>query len=102
MTGKPDYDAMTPALAAVVRKQMPAMQPGMASLGPVRSIQFLGVSNQGCGQLQCHARKGRAALDDRAQFPGGAGRAPWSPQDPEGLTWRPLRSAGDCLTGEDA
>ena len=47
MTGKPDYDAMTPALAAVVRKQMPAMQPGMASLGPVRSIKFLGVSSQG-------------------------------------------------------
>lgn len=46
-SGRPDYDEMSPALAAATREQMAQLQPGMADLGPVQSIRFLGVGAQG-------------------------------------------------------
>jgi len=45
--GKPDYDEMSPDLADAVRKQLPQMQSANAVLGPVVSIKFMGVGNQG-------------------------------------------------------
>jgi bla regulator protein BlaR1 len=46
-TGNPNYDEMSPALADAVRKQLPKLQPWLADLGPVVSVQFVGVGNQG-------------------------------------------------------
>jgi hypothetical protein len=45
--GAPDYDLMTPALAKAVREQLPGEQKALAGLGPVQSIQFLGVDAYG-------------------------------------------------------
>jgi len=45
-SGKPNYDEMSPALAAASRKQMASLQP-LASLGAIQSIRFLGVGEQG-------------------------------------------------------
>jgi hypothetical protein len=45
--GEPDYDKMTFALAEVTRAQLPRLQPGIAGLGAVTSIEFLGVSSRG-------------------------------------------------------
>jgi beta-lactamase regulating signal transducer with metallopeptidase domain len=46
-TGNPNYDEMSPALADAVRKQLPKLQPWLADLGPIVSVQFIGVGNQG-------------------------------------------------------
>ena len=46
-TGTPDYTAMTPELGAVLRKGLPAVQQAFQALGPVVSIDFVGVGNQG-------------------------------------------------------
>jgi bla regulator protein blaR1 len=44
---KPNYDEMSPMLAAATREQLPRLQPGLARLGAVQSVQFLGVGAQG-------------------------------------------------------
>lgn len=45
--GKPNYEEMTPELAEGVRKEMPKLQSGLKKLGPVVSVQFVGVGNYG-------------------------------------------------------
>jgi hypothetical protein len=45
--GAPDYGLMTPGVAAAVRAQLPTMQKALAGLGPVQSVQFLGVDQVG-------------------------------------------------------
>jgi beta-lactamase regulating signal transducer with metallopeptidase domain len=47
IAGTPDYDAMTPKLAAVIRAQLPTLHDGIAALGPVQSITFVRVGEQG-------------------------------------------------------
>ncbi len=46
IAGRPDYQDMTPQLAAVVKRQ-PAVQAGVASLGPIQSVKFLGTGDDG-------------------------------------------------------
>jgi bla regulator protein blaR1 len=46
-SGNPNYEEMSPALAEAVRKQLPKLQPWLADLGPIASVQFVGVGNQG-------------------------------------------------------
>jgi beta-lactamase regulating signal transducer with metallopeptidase domain len=45
--GKPNYEEMSPVLAEAVRNQLPRHQETLARLGPVISIEFRGVGNQG-------------------------------------------------------
>lgn len=45
--GQPDYAQMSADLADATRKQLPLLQPGLAELGPIKSIEFLGVGPQG-------------------------------------------------------
>ncbi|MGA8708601.1 MAG: hypothetical protein WB646_16630 [Steroidobacteraceae bacterium] len=45
--GAPDYGSMTPELASAMRQQLPQLQELLARLGPVQSIRFVGVANQG-------------------------------------------------------
>ena len=45
--GTPNYGEMSPELAAATRAQLPKLQPALAALGAVRSVQFQGVGNQG-------------------------------------------------------
>lgn len=47
INGKPNYDEMSSGLAQATRDQWPDLQSGVAQLGPVQSIQFLGVGRQG-------------------------------------------------------
>lgn len=56
--GDPDYDRMSPALAELTRTQLPRLQPGMAGLGPVTSVRFLGVSRQGADAYSVRHEKG--------------------------------------------
>jgi streptomycin 6-kinase len=46
-SGKPNYDEMSTELADATRQQLPAAQAAISGLGPVQSIQFLGVGNLG-------------------------------------------------------
>jgi hypothetical protein len=46
-SGKPDYDRMSPELAAAVRQQLPTIRASLATLGPVLSVEFVGVGAQG-------------------------------------------------------
>ena len=45
--GNPDYDEMSPELVQKTRQLLPSLQPEVAQLGPIRSIEFLGVGSQG-------------------------------------------------------
>ena len=46
-TGKPNFAEMSPALADATRQQLPHLSAAMAHLGPVQSVEFRGVGNQG-------------------------------------------------------
>ncbi|MBR1132328.1 glyoxalase superfamily protein [Bradyrhizobium iriomotense] len=46
-SGQPNYGEMSADLAEATRKQLPRLQPGLADLGPITSIEFLGVGAQG-------------------------------------------------------
>jgi beta-lactamase regulating signal transducer with metallopeptidase domain len=46
-SGKPDYSEMSPFLADALKQQLPGMQPGIASLGPLKSVTFRNVTGQG-------------------------------------------------------
>jgi hypothetical protein len=45
--GNPNYDEMTPAMADVIRQQLPTLHSGALTFGVVQSIEFRGVGNQG-------------------------------------------------------
>ena len=45
--GRPDYSAMSAGLAEATRQQLPTLQRGLAEMGPITSITFLGVGAQG-------------------------------------------------------
>jgi bla regulator protein blaR1 len=47
IAGHPNYDEMSPVLAGATRQQLPKLQSLLAQLGPVQSVQFLGVGPQG-------------------------------------------------------
>ncbi|RTE90638.1 glyoxalase superfamily protein [Bradyrhizobium sp. LVM 105] len=46
-SGQPNYGEMSADLAEATRKQLPRLQPGLAEMGPIKSIEFLGVGAQG-------------------------------------------------------
>ncbi|QIG93257.1 MULTISPECIES: glyoxalase superfamily protein [unclassified Bradyrhizobium] len=46
-SGNPDYNDMSLGLAAATREQLPRLQPGLADLGAIESMRFLGVGAQG-------------------------------------------------------
>jgi len=46
-SGQPNYAEMSAGLAEVTRQQLPRLQPGLADMGPITSIEFLGVGPQG-------------------------------------------------------
>jgi bla regulator protein blaR1 len=50
--GRPNYDEMTPELAGLLRQQLSIQQPFFAGLGPLVSVDFKGVGNQGWDNYQ--------------------------------------------------
>jgi CubicO group peptidase (beta-lactamase class C family) len=56
--GQPDYDLMSPALAAVTRQQLPQLQPSIAQLGSVQSVSFKGVGPAGADIYQVKFENG--------------------------------------------
>jgi Glyoxalase superfamily protein len=46
-SGQPNYVEMSSGLAEATRKQLPRLQRGLAELGPIKSVEFLGVGAQG-------------------------------------------------------
>ncbi|CAN7762495.1 M56 family metallopeptidase [Caballeronia sp. LjRoot34] len=46
-SGNPIYSEMSPVLQEATRKQLPDLKEGLKRLGPVKSVQFVGVGNQG-------------------------------------------------------
>lgn len=47
ISGKPNYDEMSPLLAEATRRQLPNLQSGLSELRAVQSVTFLGVGAQG-------------------------------------------------------
>jgi len=47
LSGKPDYDSMSPALAQTTREQLARLSAGAQFLGPIRTVDFRGVDKQG-------------------------------------------------------
>lgn len=45
--GTPDYAKMSPLVATAVREQLPKLRQGIAALGPIQEVRFLGVTPQG-------------------------------------------------------
>jgi len=73
VAGKPDYQDMTPKFASVVQKQ-PALQTGLASLGPVQSVTFLGTGADGVDSYTVVQQNGamhwRIALNNAGMISG--------------------------------
>jgi CubicO group peptidase (beta-lactamase class C family) len=63
ITGKPNYDLMSPRLAAATRQQLPDLQSGLAKLGALQSMRFKGVGPGGADIYQVKFEKG--SLDYR-------------------------------------
>ncbi|HUQ10847.1 MAG TPA: M56 family metallopeptidase [Steroidobacteraceae bacterium] len=47
LAGKPDYEDMSPHIAAAVKQQQPMMEPAMKMLGALESVQFMRVGEGG-------------------------------------------------------
>ena len=47
ISGKPNYDEMGSGLAEATRRQLPNLQLGLAEVGAIQSVRFLGVGPQG-------------------------------------------------------
>jgi len=60
-TGKPDYSKMGTDLAEVIKKQLPGMQPQIASLGALKSVAFRNVTGQGADLYLATYDKGSLA-----------------------------------------
>lgn len=56
--GKPDYERMSPGLAAATRQQLPQLQSRLESLGALQSISFKGVGPGGADIYQVKFEKG--------------------------------------------
>jgi hypothetical protein len=56
--GKPDYDAMDPALAAITRQQLDTLQSRFNNLGDLQSITFKGVGPGGADIFEVKFAKG--------------------------------------------
>jgi CubicO group peptidase (beta-lactamase class C family) len=57
-SGKPDYDTMSPGLAAATRQQLPQLQSTVTELGAVQSVTFKGVGPAGPDIYQVKFEKG--------------------------------------------
>ncbi|HTS50889.1 MAG TPA: serine hydrolase [Bryobacteraceae bacterium] len=57
-SGNPDYDRMSPALAAATRQQLPQIQGMIVKLGPLQSITFKGVGQGGADIYQLQFENG--------------------------------------------
>ena len=72
ISGKPDYDEMSPAMAEATRHQLPDLQPGLATSGAVQSIKFLGVGLTGEDAYSVRHENGashwRIALDSQGKI----------------------------------
>jgi hypothetical protein len=60
--GAPDFTRMTPDLADATRAQLPQLQGELARLGPVQSVQFQGVGNQGWDLYSVQHERGSSQL----------------------------------------
>jgi len=58
--GRPDYDHMTPELAALTRQQLPFNQAILTRLGALRAISFRGVTQIGNDIYMAHFANGTA------------------------------------------
>ena len=56
--GKPDYDSMSPGLAAATRQQLPQLQGSIVQLGAVQSIVFQAVGPAGPDIYRVQFEKG--------------------------------------------
>jgi hypothetical protein len=69
VSGEPNYDEMSAALAEATRQQLPKLQPGLAELREVQSVRFLGVGAQGEDVYSVRHENGashwRIALDSK-------------------------------------
>jgi hypothetical protein len=73
--GAPDYDDMTPLLQGALRKQISLSQPVLKGLGPVQSIEFKGVSDNGADKYLVSHQSGKQsqwiiALDTQGKTSG--------------------------------
>ncbi len=57
-SGKPDYDRMSPTLAAATRQQLPQIQAMLNSMGALQSMSFKGVGPGGADIYQLKFEKG--------------------------------------------
>ena len=69
VSGEPNYDEMSAALAEATRQQLPKLQPGLAELRAVQSVRFLGVGARGEDVYSVRHENGashwRIALDSK-------------------------------------
>jgi len=56
--GKPDYDSMSPGLAAATRDQLSQLQSSLNQLGALQSVTFTGVGPGGADIYSCKFEKG--------------------------------------------
>jgi hypothetical protein len=56
--GKPDYDRMSPGLAAATRQQLPQIQPMISQMGALQSLTFTGVGPGGADIYAAKFEKG--------------------------------------------
>lgn len=60
-TGKPDFSKMSSEFAEVIKKQLPNMQPQIASLGALKTVTFRNVTGQGADLYLAAYEKGSLA-----------------------------------------
>jgi hypothetical protein len=78
--GQPEYDHMTPEVAALTRKQLPYQQAILGRLGALRTLSFRGVSALGSDIYMVHFANGTAEWRIGLTRNGAIGRIALGPQ----------------------
>ena len=78
--GAPDYDRMTPEVAAQTRQQLPFDQAILSRLGALRAISFRGVTNMGSDVYMANFANGSAEWRIALVKDGTIGRIALGPQ----------------------
>lgn len=78
--GEPNYDRMTPEIAALTRRQLPFNQAILAKLGALRGVSFRAVSSLGSDVYIAHFTNGSAEWRIGLVKDGAIGRIALGPQ----------------------
>jgi dienelactone hydrolase len=102
LSGKPNYDEMSPRFAEVTRQQLTQLQTAAQTLGPIQSLQFRGVSPQGADTFELQHEHGKSSMQIMLSADGKIQGAGFSGPPPAAAATGPKAEQGPYRTASEA